>query len=250
MMNEETEQSPFSRPGFIAAAIVVVLLVVLGVIVGVRGATRAPDAQAAAPVTVTKTPSPSTTSPGAPSPTSSGDSTCQPRPAVGGGDLASAPEAAWKFQGTIAYPTSPAVGPYVTTAAGRYCFEHSPSGALFMAANAAAQGSDPTSSEQWGKVALARGPYQATLRDKLTGSGAGDDGARLAIQGFRVLEYSPATARVDLGARVSTKGQVVNLSSVYELVWQDNDWKISTNVPTPIDVSTIPDLAGYTPWKG
>ena len=71
----------------------------------------------------------------------------------------------------------------------------------------------------------------------------------MSIVGFRLLHYDGETARVDLAARASSQGQTVTVSGVYELIWQDGDWKISADVAEPLNVATIPDLAGYIPWE-
>lgn len=68
------------------------------------------------------------------------------------------------------------------------------------------------------------------------------------IQGFRILAYDGSSARVDVGSRGSVQGQTVTVSGVYELVWQDGDWKLSTDVPEPLNVAAIPDLTGYIAW--
>jgi len=243
MATDDDERSPFTRPGFIAAALVVVLVVVLGIVLVVVNASDEDD-------------------PG-PTPTSSGTSaapTTEPTAVAGGesvcgldgevltGTVTAAPEAEWKFQGTIGYPTSSTYGPGDTSPEGvRSCFQHSPTGALFMAANAVAQGSDPSTSAQWAEQAVAEGRYRDQLLGQVSG-GSSSEGTRLSIAGFRILNYDGETARVDLGTKVSSGGQNVTMSAVYELVWQGGDWKISSDVQAPIDAASIPDLAGYITW--
>ncbi|MCD2444327.1 hypothetical protein LQ757_18760 [Agromyces sp. SYSU K20354] len=164
------------------------------------------------------------------------------------GTLSSAPEAEWAFQGTTAYPTSSTAGPGVTSSTGiRSCFEHSPTGALFMAANAIAQGSDGGTGTEWAEQALGQGQYRDELLTQL-GTPSGDAGTRIDIAGFRVLAYDGATARIDLAVKGSANGTAVTLSAVYELVWQDGDWKLSADTQTPLDMATVPDVAGYINW--
>lgn len=238
------EQSPWTRPGFIVAAVVVVIIVVVGVVLGVRGMSGNDDAT--------------------PAPTSSGDP-ARPSPtateAVDGGDasvcglageelsgtVSTAPVAEWAYQGVIAYPTSPEFGPGVADASSvRTCFQHSPEGALFAAANAIAQGSDPATAEPWLNQALSDGAN----RDRfLSEAGAqGTSGMRLELVGFRLLAYDGDTARVDLGYQVSGAGQAGAVSAVTELVWQDGDWKVRADLEEPLDVAPVPDLAGYVSW--
>lgn len=244
-MATDDEPNPFTRPGFIAAAVVVALIVVLGIVLVIMNATRdggPGPTPPPSPDTTTTAPTPDTTT------AASDESICGLDGQVLTGTVTSAPDAEWKYQGTIGYPTSSTYGPGETTSEGvRYCFQHSPTGALFMAANAVAQGSDPTTSPQWATQALAAGRYRDELLAPVSG-GSSPEGTRLTIAGFRILNYDGATARVDLGTRISSEGQNLTMSAVYELVWQDGDWKISSDVPAPIDAASIPDLAGYITW--
>lgn len=250
MAHDDATQSPFTRPGFIAAAAVVALLVIAGLTLVIINATRAEDDQTAPPPATTTSagaPAPTSEEPSTAAPAKVGDSVCglkdgdQQLPVIG-------PEAMWAYQGTTAYPTSEEYGPGEDDPAGfRYCFQHSPSGALFFAANAATQGSDPSTSQPWGEYATGDGPYRDELVAKGGGSG-GETDARMNVQGFRVLEYSSSSARVDLGVRYSAKGQTTYISLVVDLVWEDGDWKLSSASPEPISGAAIPDLVGYIPW--
>ena len=246
MATDDNEQNPFTRPGFIAAAVVVAIVVVLGIVIAIVNATRSDD--------------PDLTEPSPTSPTTSAAPTSEPSDVAGGasvcglegeelaGTLSTAPAADWAYQGTTAYPTSPEFGPGETSADGlRFCFQHSPTGALFMAANALVQGSDPAVSQAWIEYGLADGPYREELIGQV-GDTSGSQGTRMSLAGFRMLAYDGDTARVDLAVRASSEGQNLTLSGVYELVWQDGDWKISADVAQPLNTATVPDLAGYITW--
>ncbi len=246
MATDDNEQNPFTRPGFIAAAVVVAIVVVLGIVIAIVNATRSDD--------------PDPTEPSPTSPTTSAAPTSEPSDVAGGasvcglegeelaGTLSTAPAADWAYQGTTAYPTSPEFGPGETSADGvRFCFQHSPTGALFMAANALVQGSDLAVSQAWIEYGLADGPYREELIGQV-GDTSGSQGTRMSLAGFRMLAYDGDTARVDLAVRASSEGQNLTLSGVYELVWQDGDWKISADVAQPLNTATVPDLAGYITW--
>ena len=116
-----------------------------------------------------------------------------------------------------------------------------------MAANALVQGSDAETGAAWADYALSDGQYREQLLSKLGGV-TGAEGTRMTIAGFRVLNYEEASARVDLGVRVSSQNQNLIVSGVYELVWQEGDWKISADVQRPLDTASIPDLNAYVPW--
>ena len=246
--DESQPRSPFSRPGFVVAAVVVGAILVAGVVLGIINATRAGDEPPTTNPTATETPEPSTTTPAPTAEPTDSASICGLDDGGSNGTLSSAPETDWQFQGTTAYPTSPVYGPGAADEDGfRYCFQRSPQGALFMAANAVPQGSDPSASSAWVDYALAEGPYREQLLGEMSGSPA-TDGTRLSIVGFRLLHYDGRTARVDLAVRGTAEGQTATLSGVYELVWQQGDWRISADVSEPLDMAAIPDAAGYISW--
>lgn len=242
-----SEQSPWTRPGFIVAAVVVVIIVVVGIVLGVRGMSGNDDA--------------------APAPTSSGDpappSTTATQPGEGqdasvcgldgeelSGSLSTAPEAEWAYQGSTAYPTSPKFGPGASDPAGfQYCFQHSPEGALFAAAYAVTIGSDPALARDWIEYFTAPGTYRDQLLGmESDGTGPTADDIRMRIAGFRLLNYDGATASVDIAVTASVNSQPVTMSAIYPLTWTDGDWKLSTDTADPGSVVGIPNLAGYITW--
>ncbi|MEE6289295.1 hypothetical protein V2J52_16700 [Georgenia sp. MJ173] len=247
MSNQDETRSPFTRPGFLVAAVLVGAIVVVGVVLGILNATRAGDDPPDASPTPAE-PGPSATSPDPSAQPTDDESVCGLKDGDSEGTLSTAPETEWQFQGTTAYPTSSTYGPGATDENGvRYCFQRSPQGALFMAANAIPQGSDPSVSSAWVDYALAEGPYREQLLGEMGGSPV-TEGMRLSTVGFRLLHYDGETARVDLAVRGSAAGQAATLSGVYELVWQHGDWRISADISQPLDMATIPDAAGYISW--
>ena len=246
MATDDDERGPFTRPGFIAAAVVVALVVVLGIVLVI---VNARDEVVPGP-----TPSSSASASAAPTPNSTavagGESVCGLRGFEGeGARLTTAPDVdEWAYQGTTAYPVSSVYGPAATDDAGgfRYCFQQTPEGALFAASFILAAGTDQSNSA-WIEHFAAPGPYRDALLQEPSSEGGGAE-ARLRIAGFRLLAYDGESARVDLALVAGTQGETVTASFVYELVWVDGDWKIDTSTPEPGNFSTIPDLAGYIPW--
>lgn len=246
MPDDDQERSQFLRPGWIASAAVLAIVLVVGVVAAVVSANRADSSPAPSAAVTTASSVPEAPPP---SPAAVAGSVCGLDDVRTPATLTVAPEAIWKYQGTTAYPTSPTYGPIETTQSGvRSCFQRSPEGALFAAANAAVQGSDPAVSEEWGQYVLSQGEYRAPLLDEL-GSTSASEGRRMNIVGFRILGYDGLTARVDLAIRASAQAETVTLSAVYDLVWQDGDWKINAAVPSPLDVSSVPDVVGYVAWR-
>ena len=243
---DEDQQSPFAKPGFLVAAVIVALVVVAGVILGIVNATQDdPESNAA-------TPSPSTTST-RPIPTqteAAGQGSICDLPGESlSGTVSVPPETVWEYQDTIAFPTSEEFGPGETsTDSVRYCFQRSPEGALFAAANGLVQGSGP-SSAAWIEYFLANDALNRQDLVEEVGQGAAPD-TRLNLEGFKVLSYDGSAARVDIAARGTGSGQSVYVSVVYDLVWQDGDWKLSPqDSSNPLRMAQIPDLAGYVTWR-
>lgn len=246
--DETNQQSPFTRPGFLVAAAFVVILVVVGIVLGVTSNTQDDE-----PETLRPTPTAAASASADPSPSSvsAGESICALEGEVLTGTVTIAPPAEWQYQGTIAYPTSEVFGPAEASAEGiRSCFQHSPEGALFAAANGAVQATDSETVRAWLEYFLAEGPY----REDLLGADAGEgdtSGTRIQIAGFKVLNYDGDAATIDIGLSGSVQGQPLLLSGVFYLVWEDGDWKLEIQDPeSPIDYATIPDLSGYIPWAG
>lgn len=195
-----------NRPGFIGAAALTALIVTFGLVLAIRhlvaSAGGDPDPTS---------PSPATTAPSASSAPST-DSICGLTGIVESGSAPKAPDTQWMYQETIAYPASDVYGPGETSPEGvRYCFQHSPEGALFAAANGVSQGS--------GDSPAARLDYflsvNAPNRDQLVEDGKSPEGTstnvRVNTAGYRILSYDADTAYIDIAIRGVGLGVTVRL---------------------------------------
>ena len=243
MAEDENEQSTFTKPGFLAGAGLVAVLIIAGIVLTVVNVVGGDDDETAS------TPAPTSSASAAPSATptaaAGGESVC----GLGGeelsGTLTTAPDAEWQYQSTSAYPSSSEFGPIETAPAGyRFCFQHSPSGALFAASNAVVQAFDNPGDTAWADYFLSEGTYREALLTAPADDGAAT--ARLNIVGYRLLSYEGETARVDVALRGSADGETVTASAVYDLVWEAGDWKADTSVAEPFSFAVIPDTSGYT----
>jgi len=241
--DDEAPQNPFTRPGFIAATVVVAIVLVLGILVAIRTAGNddpEPPPTGGTEATGSATPEPSAAA--------AAPSVCGLDGIELEGTVTAPPEAEWAYQGTLAYPTSDEYGPGAADPSGfNYCFQRSPEGALFAAANAIAQGSDVDNNAAWLEYFVAEGPHRDELLSE-PGDGTSTTGTRLRVAGFRVLAYDGTSARIDIAGEGSASGGSITFSVVYELVWQAGDWKVSAETATPPDFAVIPDLAGYLSW--
>lgn len=250
-------QRPFARAGLLIACAIGVLVVAAGVVLGIPNATGdGPDPDAATGPLSAPTAAPAHEAPPAPD----DRSVCGLQGESVHDKVSSAPETVWEYQDVTAYPTSAEFGPGATSAEGvRYCFQRSPEGALFAAANAAVQSSGPAtaawinyflSDNTVNRLELLEDAQPDTDTDSDTGTGTRKQSdARVNIAGFRVLSYDGSSARIDLASRAVVSGRVAYVSAIFDLSWESGDWKLLPQDPsTPIRISGIPDLTGYVVW--
>lgn len=239
-MASDGTSTPWTQPKFLIAAILVIALIVLGVVLALSGR----DEPAGGPST------PTTTSTASAPVNAGSESVCGLPGYADSGTLTTAPAAEWLFQGTTAYPTSSEYGPGGTSPEGvRYCFQHTPTGALFAAANAIVQGSFVDTSVPWIEYFLS---METPNRDQLvndTPMGSSEE-TRMNIVGFRVLAYDDQTARIDMAVRAVGAGNTVYGSAVYDLVWEAGDWKLlPVDASNPLRLAQLPDPSGYIAWE-
>src|SRR5690606_2087612 len=104
MAEDNEEQSPFTRRGFVAATVVVAVIVVLGLVIVIVNMTG--DDADPTPASLTSA-APTTAAPTSVAPEAAGGaSVCGLPGEVLEGTPAAAPAAEWEFQGTTAYPSS------------------------------------------------------------------------------------------------------------------------------------------------
>ncbi|MDH6238559.1 hypothetical protein [Cryobacterium sp. CG_9.6] len=244
-MTNTEQRSPFSRPGFIAAAIVVGVIVLAAIIVLVTSLTRDSDANTAQP-----TSNPTSTSP-------SGDAADKSVCGLPGFDtentLTNAPDTKWELVGTVAAPTDPkGAGPGTIDGGFRSCYAHTAEGALFASINLMAMGTDNRLAPELSKRFLVPGPGQdAALEREKSGENASDDqNFRAQLAGFKINSYSVDETTVDLVFQVSSSGALVSIPNV--LQWSGGDWKGVTDAEgnNPLQPAQVENLGSYIPWSG
>lgn len=240
----EQDGSPFTRPGFLVSAGVVLIIVVLaGFLVFTGGEDEQP---VTAPSTAT-----STSSSGQPQGGPADDEACvlqaddQTVPVA-------APDTEWTLVGTVAAPSSAAAGPAVIDPATgvRSCYAQTPTGALFAAGNFLAAITDRDALVSAVEQLTADGSGRDILLEQVRTDPTSAIGTatRYQIAGFAFLSARSDVVTVSLA--IGTTGGMAGIPLT--VVWEDGDWKVS--VPADGDVagqaSSIPSLAGYVPWAG
>lgn len=241
-MKNTEPRNPFSRRGFIAAAIVVGIIVLAAIIVLVTSLTRGSGVNTAQP---TAGPSTSTTPGGDPA----DKSVCGLPGLETESALTVAPTNEWELVGSVAAPTDPeGAGPGATAGQFRTCFAHTAEGALFAAVNSVAASTDSRNSSRMWEL-LADGPAKDTVK------AAGEQptstsNTRLQVAGFKVNSYSAAEATIDVAYTITSEGgSLVSYPTVVR--WEDGDWKVViTETGAPIAPGPLSNLGGYIPWAG
>lgn len=243
---DQDEERTGASKRIIASAVVVAAIAALGIVLSVTnllgGKTETP-----APATA---PSPSITASG-----SATTSSAASEPSVCGltgvkmsGTVAAAPDATWTLVGTTAAPAVAGEGPGVSQPDGaRYCFAHTPTGAVVAAANFVALGATQAIFEKVVDHSVAQGLGREALKAQ---GPAGDGGVRVQVTGFRLLTYdSGKSATVDIAIRTS-RGALAG--QVYDLLWENGDWKMRVNSQGALltQLVQLPDLSGYVLWSG
>jgi hypothetical protein len=242
-----TERSPFTKPGFVISAALVIALIAAVVVIFFlpKADNTAQPAPASSPDSVSAAP---TKSAGA-----AGKSICG-LPSSTETALGTAPKSKWELVGKMAAPTNPKTfGPGLTDGDGfRSCFAQSPTGALFAAANVIALGSSTTLD----KVKLAEdflvpgsGRDAAIADTKAKASPTRASGGTTQFRGFLIKSFTPAEADVDVAFQLPT-GQYAH--TVLSLRWVDGDWKVKASDDGQIfnAVAQLSDLSGFILWTG
>lgn len=237
-----TESNPFTKPGFIIAAALVVALIAATIVIFLlpKGQGNAQPAPAPAESSSTPTASPSASG-------EASNSICG-LPATSETALGTAPETKWELVGTMAAPTDPKVGPGKTDEQGiRSCFAHTPTGALYAAVNLWALGTDPSKEPAIAEQLAAKGPGRDAGM-KAPPTSAASSPLKVQVAGFNV-SYTDNQAVVELAFKANNGG----LASVRTtLLWQDGDWKgVVADSGKPLEEPRqIRDLSGFILWSG
>ena len=240
------ESNPFTKPGFIIAAALVVALLAATIVIFLlpKGDSAAQPAPAPPRGNASAAPS---------APADAGGKSICGLPSSTDTALGTAPKSKWELVGKTAAPTDPKTfGPGLTDGEGfRSCFAHSPTGALYAAVNMIALGSSATQDS-------------LKLADKLVVPGPGRDAAMAQakaqtsipksgevaqISGFLVKSYSPAEADVDLAIKLPN-GALAH--SVLSLRWVAGDWKVKASDDGQVfnGIAQLTDLSGFILWSG
>jgi len=229
------DRSPWTRPAFVASAVLIVVIAILGLVLVLTGPGTAPSPA------VPATPVP----PQAPA-RSANSSACGLAP----GDQSAptvAPKVKWELVGRMAAPSAPkGAGPARSSDGFRTCFAHSPTGALYAAVNFWASLTAHPAAEVYRHLAADTPARSSAI--KAASATAEELEARLQVAGFVISSYAAARSTIKLAFRLA-QGRWVTIDS--PMVWVDGDWRYDI----PLDqgrasMSRIEDLGGFIQWSG
>ena len=241
--SDNSQRNPFTRPGFIISAALIAALISAVIAIVAFPTADEPDAG------------------GTTQQTARADETTAAEPGVAASvcglppsedtALGTAPDSNWELISGIAVPSEPSmVGPGMVSDDGfRWCFAHSPKGALYAAVNIFALGStgDLAIQERIVEDLTAPGPGREEAFDNI--GPASTAGPSIQVAGFQLRSYDGRSAVVDLAFRTSA-GAVGHV--VMPLEWVGGDWKITVGdngqlINEPVQLN---DLNDYISWNG
>jgi hypothetical protein len=239
-----TESNPFTKPGFIIAAALVLALIAAAVVIFLlpQGQGNAQPAPAPSESSNSAAASPSVSAGG-------GKSVCG-LPGSEETALGTAPESTWELLGTMAVPSDPSTaGPGTVGTDGlRSCFAQSPTGALYATANIWALSFNGYAKQVYLELAAdsaSRDKAVEAIKDgKDVGGGTTPD---VQIAGFIIQSYTPEAAVVELAIKSNDGGYGAFSTS---LLWEDGDWKLDIPAAGGGTVRQISDLSSFIPWAG
>jgi hypothetical protein len=235
--HSDDAENVWTQPRFVASAVVVGLIVVLGIVLVITGGNG--DSTAATP--------PAESPPAAKAPAASEG--CD----LPAGDQAVPQETPagtrWELVGKMIAPTAPKTyGPAVVKDGFRTCFAHSPMGALYATVNFWATGTEKPAAEVLRKLAA-----PSAARDKGIRASLGDDEPALArtsslqVAGFSFSSYSRSRAGIKLAVRAEN-GRLAQIDTT--MLWTRGDWRYEVPLDQRPPTSPLNDLSAFIAWKG
>lgn len=248
----EDDRSPFTQPGFIASALLLLFVIIcFGLIVF--------DNRRSSPGSGTNAGASRSTTTVTESPIDAGVDSVEPCPpgAVQSGDRpVTAPAGVrWENYRTLALPYSVTDGPMRIQGEVARCFSRTPTGALLALAHISAR---YILSPDWNNVVkyqIVPSPevetYRLTRRGQelqMGGPSLPEPGTVTQLAGFRFISYTNESAVLAI-VRRDSQGRLESFFQTVE--WESGDWKLVLQSGGVDSTSTEPvdSLTGFVPWR-
>ncbi|MFG1955047.1 hypothetical protein [Micromonospora sp. NPDC048830] len=233
------DRPPWTRPGFIASAALLLVIVIVGVLIAALSLGH--DSNDTADSTPPVNPTPAGSSPDQALPTTV--------------PTTAPPDVRWELVGPLPVPVSTTAGPTRVTATTAAGFAHTPEGALIAAAQIGMRSSYSLGRDYW-EPTIQRQFAPSADRDRLlaqmraSDSSPADPGSQSHIAGFSYQSYTPDTAVIGLVLRAPSAGTPRYHVLSLVLLWRDGDWQMQAppgGAWTSVNRNTS-DLTGVVEW--
>jgi len=229
------DQNPLTKPKFIISAVVVAIIVALGIVLALLpkgGGTPTAEPNNSGSTTAGTQPS-----------AAAAASVCGLPPGDQAKPATTPADTKWELVGKIAAPTSPTqYGPEANGL--RSCFAHSPTGALYAAANMTALSAAGRADLVYEQLALPSPERDAVLKSSPT---AAPSSVTAQLAGFTFRSYDADRAVIDLAFK-GANGTFISIP--VPLQWYGGDWKFVVPATGDTGARQITDLSGYIEWSG
>jgi len=163
------------------------------------------------------------------------------------GPLLEGPEIKWEQRGNLRFPTSDDYGPAAVSEEGfRYCFQHSPEGAILAAATNTIHGFDYTKSLPWFDYFTSEGEYRDIYVTNEPESSTEQSHHETWLLGFKVYEYDESAAEIEIFILADFTEFPTAVQQ--KLVWADGDWKIDASQPDSMGTDYTENLDDMIVW--
>jgi hypothetical protein len=227
--------SPWTNRGFIAAAVIVGLIVIAGVMVAVLPSPDSDDGQQ-------------------PPPTASATGSASPEPLPTTVPTAAPADVTWNLLGQVALPYSRSAGPREVNATTASGYAHTPTGALIAAAQLSTRAALSSGKEVY-EPTITRQFVPSEDRDRLLGNlrnapqQPAEPGELSQTAGFLYQSYTPDTAVIGLVDRAPGAAPRFHITTV-TMLWRDGDWRmVAPPAGSWLSVNRrATDLSGVVEW--
>ena len=218
---EFADRPPWAKPGFIAAASLVALILVGGLVVALLPGNDEQPGTGSPPTTAGPA-DPDRTSPDQADPVGTVPTAV---PTIAPDDVS------WQLVGQVAVPVSASAGPAKVSGGTAAGYAHTPTGALIAAAQIgtrAGHGAGRASWEPTVEGQFVPGPDRERLLATLHAAGdtPAQPGELSQFVGFQYLSYTPDTAVLGLVMRAPSSGTPIYHIVTLTVRWVDDDWRM------------------------
>ncbi|SCF23448.1 hypothetical protein [Micromonospora chokoriensis] len=233
------DRPPWTRPGVIASAALVVTVVIAAVLLAItRGGDDEVDATGTTPSAAL-----------VPDGTTTAQSLATAVP------IAPPDGVRWELVGQTAVPVSATAGPTRIAGGTAVSYAHTPDGALIAAAQIMIRSSASAGRDCW-EPTVQRQFLPSNNRDQLLAAlranpdHSSEPGELSQIAGFSYQSYSPDTAVIGLVLRAPSVGTARYHVLTLTLLWRDNDWRMQAPPGGSwISLNRVTnDLTGVVEW--